>query len=114
MTSKFLPIETSLTQGQTLRTRVPGGTHLVVLRGDVHLERTCAWLGESFPAVGTTLAEGQVHCMEHGGWISVMALSEAQVLQHLPPSAAAQGLQMLRDQVQRLLNWRGAEAKPTL
>lgn len=113
MKTQYLPVETALTQGQALRTRVPAGTHLVVLHGDVHLERACTWLGESFPAVGTTLGEGHAHCIESGGWITVLALSEARVLQHVPPSAVATGLRSLREQVQRLLHWSTPEAKPT-
>lgn len=113
MKTKYLPIETSLTQGQALRARVPSGTHVVVLHGDVHLEGSCGWLGESFPMVGTTLGEGHAHCIERGGWITVLALSDARLLQHVPPSALSTGLRGLRDQVQRLLHWSTPEAKPT-
>lgn len=100
-----LPIETTLTQGQTLRTRVSGGTHLVITKGAVHLERQCTWLGESFPTVGTTLTEGHVHCVDQAGWVTVMALSEARVLQHVPASSMAQALGSLRVQSQRFMQW---------
>ena len=112
MKNRFQPIQTSLTQGQSLHTRVPSGTHLVVLHGEVHLERSGAWFGASFAPVGTTLCEGQVYSMDQGGWISVMALSPAQVLQHVPPSPVQEALQSLRGQVRRLLHWTPSEVGP--
>ena len=118
MKNQFLPIETALTQGQSLRTHVPAGTHLVVLHGEVHLERSCTWLGNGFANVGTTLCEGQVYSVEQAGWVSVLALSPAQLLQYVPPSPLAEAARALRDYVRRLLHVTapeaGAEAKPTL
>ena len=118
MKNQFQPTETALTQGQSLRTHVPAGTHLVVLHGEVHLERSCAWLGNGFANVGTTLCEGQIYSVDQAGWISVLALSPAQVLQHVPASPLAQTARALGAYVRRALHWTtpdaGAEAKPTL
>jgi hypothetical protein len=79
MTTAFTDI-TALEPGQTLHVAVDAGSWVRVVEGKVQVLSPPAWLGETavFKAQATLRAE-DVHVVERGGWIEVVAHTAARV-----------------------------------
>jgi hypothetical protein len=78
MTTAFTEF-TALEPGQTLRMAVDAGAWVRVLEGKVQLLSPPAWLGETVFNASATLGAEDVHVVERGGWIEVVARSTARV-----------------------------------
>lgn len=78
-----------LEPGQSLRTCVDAGTWLQVAEGRVRVVSPPGWFGGTVFMGETALDEGDMHRMEHGGWIEVSALTPVHLRIHLPQMSAA-------------------------
>ncbi|SCK42310.1 hypothetical protein VAR608DRAFT_4047 [Variovorax sp. HW608] len=85
MTSETSEI-TCLQPGQALRVAVDEGFAVRVLEGSVQVVSPPAWFGENVFNVKSTVQAEEVHVVERGGWIEIVALSAARV-QGLPRPA---------------------------
>jgi hypothetical protein len=70
---------TALEPGQTLRVAVDAGSWVHVAAGRVRLLSPPSWLGETMFRTQATLGAEEVHRVERGGWIEVVAQTAAQV-----------------------------------
>jgi len=77
---------TSLQPGQTLRVAVDEGFAVRVVAGSVQVVSPPSWFGETVFTVKSTVHAEEVHVVERGGWIEIVALSAARV-QGLPRPA---------------------------
>jgi hypothetical protein len=94
MTSESSQI-TCLQPGQALRVAVDEGFAVRVLEGSVHVVSPPSWFGENVFSVKSTLHADEVHVVERGGWIEIVALSAARV-QGLPRPAPVSYLNTTR------------------
>lgn len=78
MTAAFTEF-TALEPGQTLRVAVDAGAWVRVLEGKVQLLSPPVWLGATVFNTRATLGAEDVHVVERGGWIEVVAHSAARV-----------------------------------
>ena len=85
MTSESSEI-TCLQPGQALRVAVDEGFAVRVLEGSVHVVSPPSWFGENVFNLKSTVHAEEVHVVERGGWIEIVALSAARV-QGLPRPA---------------------------
>lgn len=69
-----------LQRGQTLHLHAGQAASIVVARGKLSLAQPPQWLGEPFAAPCIALAEGQAHAVGGGGWISLTALTTAEII----------------------------------
>ncbi|EYC50762.1 hypothetical protein AZ34_06560 [Hylemonella gracilis str. Niagara R] len=93
MTTSF-PEFTALEPGQTLRVAVDAGAWVRVVEGKVQLLSPPAWLGETVFNASAELGAEDLHVVERGGWIEVVARSAARV-QVLPaPVRSAHGARL--------------------
>lgn len=69
-----------LQRGQILRLHADQAASIVVTRGRLLVAQRPQWLGEPFAAPCIALAEGQAHAVDGGGWISLTALGQAEIL----------------------------------
>ena len=82
MTSESSEI-TCLQPGQALRLAVDEGFAVRVVEGSVHVVSPPTWFGENVFNVKSTVHAEEMHVVERGGWIEIVALSAARV-QGLP------------------------------
>jgi hypothetical protein len=94
MTSESSEI-TCLQPGQALRVAVDEGFALRVLEGSVHVVSPPSWFGENVFNLKSTVHAEEVHVVERGGWIEIVALSAARV-QGLPRPAPVSYLDTTR------------------
>lgn len=80
-TLSFRTRTVALQGGQALRSTVPAGTVIQVLSGAVRVQEPLRWLGETVISHATQLGEGGTYHFVDGGWLEVVAVSDAQVLQ---------------------------------
>ncbi|QBK04912.1 hypothetical protein DW355_09115 [Hylemonella gracilis] len=73
--AEFIELE----PGQTLRIPVSPGFALRVVEGSVRVMSPPSWLGGMVFNVEATVHTEDVHVVERGGWIEIVALSPAQV-----------------------------------
>ncbi|MFO6420169.1 hypothetical protein ACLBKS_08200 [Hylemonella sp. W303a] len=90
---------TALEPGQSLRMAVDAGAWVRVVEGQVQLLSPPAWLGETVFNTRVTLHAEDVHWVERGGWIEVVARSAARV-QVLPRSVPVRTTHLTR-----LMRW---------
>ncbi|WP_422097985.1 hypothetical protein [Variovorax sp.] len=76
-----------LEAGDSFRTAVDAGTWLQVAEGRVRVSSPPRWIGEAVWTAHTVLGEGEMHGVEHGGWIELTALSPVQLRLHAPVAA---------------------------
>lgn len=98
MTTSF-PEFTALEPGQTLRVAVDAGSWVRVVEGKVQLLSPPAWLGETVFNASAELGAEDLHVVERGGWIEVVARSAARV-QVLPRSVPVRTTHLTR-----LMRW---------
>lgn len=84
-----LPDTITLQAGQALRTALDPATWLEVLEGRAQLVSPPSWFGDTVFTVKSLLAEGDVHRLEHGGWIELSALTPVRLRVHAPRQAPA-------------------------
>lgn len=77
---------TCLQPGQALRVAVDEGFAVRVVEGSVQVASPPSWFGETVLSVKSTVRAEEVHVVERGGWIEIVALSAARV-QGLPRPA---------------------------
>ena len=85
MTSESSEI-TCLQPGQALRVAVDEGFAVRVVEGSVQVVSPPTWFGENVFNVKSTVRAEELHVVERGGWIEIVALSAARV-QGLPRPA---------------------------
>jgi hypothetical protein len=95
--------EYALHQGQQLQTPVRRGTHILVTKGMVQLEGSATWVGDSTFGATAQLHEGQIHVVDHAGWIGVTAESDASIVAYAPQSALWGALNAAWEQAGRWL-----------
>lgn len=91
MSESFAPaIAVSLRAGESRVIRAAAGSRWVALRGSVRLADAPRWLGERVVHVEQRLDAGAEHRVEHAGWLTVQASTDAHLLAWAPsrPTAA--------------------------
>ena len=78
-----------LEPGQSLRTCVDAATWLQVAEGRARVVSPPGWFGGTVFMSEAVLDEGDVHRIEHGGWIEVSALTPVHLRVHAPVKALA-------------------------
>ena len=70
--------------GTAHRVTVARGTVVQVVSGSVRVYEPLRWLAETVITPQSLLREGQAHAATEGGWLEVVAVGDAQILQFEP------------------------------
>lgn len=76
-----------LEPGQSLRVALDAGAWLQVAEGRARVMSPPGWFGETVFMTQTVLCEGDVHRLELGGWIEVLALTAVHLRVHAAMTA---------------------------
>ncbi|MET3497555.1 hypothetical protein [Variovorax boronicumulans] len=83
-----------LASGESLRTAVDAGTWLQMAEGRARVVSPPGWFGGTVYMRETVLDEGEVHRIEHGGWIEVSALAPVHLRVHAPAKGLGSGAEL--------------------